>query len=68
MLKGRERIRSGESAMHFREWHIGLAVVVAAVAFSIGLMVILHDTAPQRGMQPPQYALKNKERPGEPGL
>jgi hypothetical protein len=42
--------------MQVREWHVGLAVVVAAVAFCIALMVPMSGQAPQRGMQPPQFS------------
>ncbi|TCR93392.1 MULTISPECIES: hypothetical protein [Rhizobium/Agrobacterium group] len=42
--------------MQVREWHIGLAVVVAAVAFYVALMVPMSGQAPQRGMQPPQHS------------
>jgi len=44
--------------MQIREWHIGIAVIVATVAFLIAWMVPLTVQAPQRGMQPPQYSVQ----------
>jgi hypothetical protein len=38
-----------------RPWFIGIAVIIAAGAFSLTLMVPLTSEAPQRGMQPPQH-------------
>lgn len=43
--------------MQIREWQLGVAVLVATVAFGIALTSSFGIQAPQRGMQPPLVVL-----------
>lgn len=45
--------------MQIRPWLLGLALLVASVAFCTTLTVPLTGQAPHRGMKPPQIAAQH---------